>query len=63
MYISKILVYISKKSGVSTEFKNWAGDELKFPKRESPAGIGRVGMFAVYNISQKSPCKMFSIIL
>ena len=35
---------VSKKSGVSEDFKNRAGNKLKLPKREFPAGIGRVGM-------------------
>ena len=47
----KYWVRISKKSGVSAIYlphdfflKNRAADKWKFPKRVSPAGIGRVGM-------------------
>ena len=42
--IWKILVYILKNREFLQNFKNRAGEKLKLPKRESPAGIGRVGM-------------------
>ena len=37
-------MYISKNREFLQDLKNRAGDKLKLPKRESPAGIGRVGM-------------------
>ena len=35
---------ISKNSEFLLDYANRAGDKLKLPKRESPAGIGRVCM-------------------
>ena len=42
--ILKILVRNVTNREFLQYFKNRTGDKLKLPKRESPAGIGRVGM-------------------
>ena len=42
--ILKILMCISKNSEFLKDYANRAGDKLKLPKWESPAGIGRVCM-------------------